>query len=359
MQTEINVYADRVNQVPLYAVQGEYNSRDFIFNIIERDGTQLPNSNAEVINKMLDLTGYIPRLYILKPDNTVSFIEGNLIDAVGGKVSFTLSSQSVAAAGVSECNIILTSDNKDLRIIGINLTVNESIVNDGAVESDNDFSALQSALFTVSQYDNRIKSVEDRADDTEEQLSALSDRITPIEKGGTGANTADGAREALGAAPISHNHIFTDITGVLPVEGGGTGANTASEAYTELSGDTGWINASLSEMWADTNSSSLPPLRYRRIGNIVYVDGSTSRKEELSDFSSTQRIATLPTGFRPNHISYFYIQCSGKHFARGYINASGAIMIEWINDISVISTSTWFYIKTYFMIQNEVTTNEL
>lgn len=349
MQTEINVYADQVNQISLYAVSGEYNSREFIFNVIEKDGTQLTNSNAEVINKMLDLTGYIPRLYILKPDNTVSFIEGNLIDAVSGKISFTLSSQSVAAAGVSECNIILTSDNKDLRIIGINLTVNKSIINDNAIESSNDFPALQTALFTVSQYDNRIKAVEGRADVVEEHLLNLDDRITPIEKGGTGASTADGAREALGAAPISHNHTFADLSDILSVDKGGTGATTAAEAFTALSEDTGWFDISYGDNY-ERFANAYAPLRCRKIGPLVQIRGTVKRKTSLSNVSSIEELGTIPDGFRPQFREHTLYVMSGNNLAGGYIKSGGEICLTWTHESAPINTDSWISIRVDYFI---------
>ena len=116
-----------------------------------------------------------------------------------------------------------------------------------------------------------------------------------------------------------------------------------------INNDTGWCDIQLDDAW-ENYSTKDAPLRYRKIGNIVYVEGRIKRKETLSDFSSSQRVGIMPLYFRPANISYFFIQCGGKHIARGYINVNGTVAIEWINDVATINASTWFYIKTYFMI---------
>lgn len=115
-----------------------------------------------------------------------------------------------------------------------------------------------------------------------------------------------------------------------------------------VNNDTGWINLTMSDNWEAAASDS--ELCYRKIGNIVYIEGRVKRNEALSDFSSTQRIATMPSGYRPKQISYFFVPLSGKHYARAYVNTNGTVGLEWINDVSSISTNNWFYIKTYFFI---------
>lgn len=304
MQIEINVYADRINQAEIYAVQGEGNSRVIIFNIIEKDGMQLVHSNADVINKMLDLTGYTPRLYIRKPDGNVSYIEGTVLDAKNGKAAFTLTTQSTAVNGYAECNIVLTSEEKDLRIVGIHLTISSSFSYDEALESTNEFTALQSALLTVSQYDNKINKVQANID-------AVSTRVQPIEYGGTGYNNADGA-------------------------------------WTALSQDIGWINMELTTLWTSA-MDSLP--KYRKIGNVVYINGIVKSLQDIDlEQSANRLIANLPEAFRPNDRIYLLAPCSGKRFVRYIIWPSGDITLEWISDNTKFTAEYWLQMHTSFVI---------
>lgn len=311
MQIEIDVYADRINQVEIYAVRGEGNSRNIIFNVIEKDGTQLINSNADVINKMVNLSGYIPRLYIRKSDNNISYIEGIILDAENGKIAFTLTQQSVTTAGTAECNIILTSEEKDLRVVGIQLNVSSSLPCDDVLESTNEFTALQEALSTVSQYDNRINEVQSNIDAVSTNMNALSTRIQPIEYGGTGCNNI-------------------------------------SEAWNALSQATNWVDMELSSKW---NTAMDSPLQYKKIGNIVYLDGIVKLLQEI-DFeqSANNLIATLPEGFRPKNRIYILSPCSGKRFVRYIIWPAGPITLEWISDDTKFPADYWFEIHASFAI---------
>ena len=59
----------------------------------------------------------------------------------------------------------------------------------------------------------------------------------PVASGGTGANTASGARTNLGLGALAtadNVNAATQVTGVLPIANGGTGGNTAADARTNL-----------------------------------------------------------------------------------------------------------------------------
>jgi len=118
---EYSVNAYENNQVNLYAVQGESDSRTIIFNIIEKSGIVAATSNATPINKMLDLTGYDVTLTVLNSEESV--VSGEILDAENGKVQFTLSKACSAEQGNFKCVIILTKNSEDLRIVGITLAV--------------------------------------------------------------------------------------------------------------------------------------------------------------------------------------------------------------------------------------------
>ena len=122
MEYEVNLNAYEMNQVNLYAVQGEADSRKIICNIIEKSGVVIPTSNATVVNKMLDLTGFTIKLYEIRSDGAVS-VEGLIEDAENGVVSFELSNDFTELSGIFDCAVVLTKTNEDLRIVGISLQV--------------------------------------------------------------------------------------------------------------------------------------------------------------------------------------------------------------------------------------------
>lgn len=126
LETEITIYADRRNQVSLYAVQGEQNARTFIFSIIEKSGEIIPTSNATVVNKMLDLTGYAFMFHVIKHDGKAVSTNGTITDAENGVISVTLTSQMLETEGEAECVIALTKSKQELRIVGIRLTIDST-----------------------------------------------------------------------------------------------------------------------------------------------------------------------------------------------------------------------------------------
>lgn len=126
MESEYTLNAYEKNQVMLYAVQGECESRTVIFSIIEKSGIVLSASNADVTNKMLDLTGCTAYLYAMQNGQIVASCRGNITNARNGTVQFVLPSEFTNVSGKLPCMIVLTKQGFDLRIVGITLDVQES-----------------------------------------------------------------------------------------------------------------------------------------------------------------------------------------------------------------------------------------
>lgn len=127
--SEYTVNAYEKNQIKLYAVQGESDSRTIILNIIEKSGTIMPTSNAVPVNKMLNLTDYDIKLYVINSE--VVSVDGEIISAADGEVQFILSSDCTFESGDFECAVILTKEDEDLRIVGLNLRVEPLDLNGG------------------------------------------------------------------------------------------------------------------------------------------------------------------------------------------------------------------------------------
>lgn len=123
MESEYNVYAYEKNQVTLYAVQGESESRTEIFNIIEKSGVVISTSNANVTNKMLDLTGYTADLFAVYNQEMIASCQGDITNATKGQVKFTLTADFMSVSGKLTCVIMLKKGSTNLRIVGITLDV--------------------------------------------------------------------------------------------------------------------------------------------------------------------------------------------------------------------------------------------
>ncbi|HAU86432.1 MAG TPA: hypothetical protein DCW90_13335 [Lachnospiraceae bacterium] len=93
--------------------------------------------------------------------------------------------------------------------------------------------ALTNLGAAAAKHTHKSSDIEDLETATQSYVNTAIDNLDTItvEKGGTGATTAQEALSNLGAAAETHNHSATDIkTGTLPISRGGTGATTAALA---------------------------------------------------------------------------------------------------------------------------------
>lgn len=114
--------------------------------------------------------------------------------------------------------------------------------NDGDVTT----AAMNSAIeYAVGQSETRLQTQINAANSGiggyTNRIVALETQTIPLNRGGTGATTAAQARTNLGitianigAAPTSHTHAQSDVTGVTPINKGGTNATTAEQAVANL-----------------------------------------------------------------------------------------------------------------------------
>ena len=123
MESEYDIKAYEDNQINLYAVQGEKDSRTVIFSIIEKSGQTVPTSNAVVIDKKLDLTDCTVKMYV--KNSKIAVCDGTIIEpAENGKVKFILNEASSKESGNFNCIIsVINRNSEELRVVGINLKV--------------------------------------------------------------------------------------------------------------------------------------------------------------------------------------------------------------------------------------------
>lgn len=123
MESRYKINAYEKNQATLYAVQGESESRKIIFDIVEKSGIVISTSNADVTDKMLDLTGYTAELYSIYNNQITASCRGTIQNEENGTVAFTLTADFMNITGRLNCVIVLTKGISNLRIVGITLDV--------------------------------------------------------------------------------------------------------------------------------------------------------------------------------------------------------------------------------------------
>lgn len=103
-------------------------------------------------NVNVDLTGTKVYLYALKSDNTKLFNLVEIVDATQGVVLGELTSQLLTSPGVVKLTLVLTEGTKKLISKEFSLKVDDSIFDDDAIESTNEFTALTRSLNKVDEW---------------------------------------------------------------------------------------------------------------------------------------------------------------------------------------------------------------
>ena len=126
------------SQAIINAKVGEANGRKVVFTLYEGRTAFFVPAGASVIFRAQ------------KPDGTILYNNCVIDD---GKVEYTITSQTVAVAGVYACELQIVSDGRIIYSPYVTLNVMDNLYADTEVESSNEFTELENAL-------NRIPSLE-------------------------------------------------------------------------------------------------------------------------------------------------------------------------------------------------------
>ena len=130
----------KCNQI-VTANVGEVGSRFLKINIIDNG---MP----------VDWTGVTVYLYAKKADDTKVFNTVQVEDAKQGIVLVEITSQVLAIEGLIKLTLLLVKDNARLATKIFNLKVDETIIDDEAIESANEFGALTESLSKLGEWNS-------------------------------------------------------------------------------------------------------------------------------------------------------------------------------------------------------------
>ena len=115
--------------------------------------------------------------------------------------------------------------------------------------------------------------------------------------------------------------------------------------------DSGWKTPSFENGYS--SGSSAIPLQYRKIGNIVHLEGSWKNSSQLSSSGTGVKFATIDAGFRPSVTQYCLQQGTSANKYLLIIEEGGAL--KWskhgtTGSSTSISANTSVYVSaTYFV----------
>lgn len=183
-----------VNTAKMLAVQGEVNGRTLLVSLIDRNGNLDTTSNAEIVNRPLDLSNKAVQLYVYKPDKKACLLDGTVKDAGGGVVEFTLTEQATAVSGNAVCEIWVSDAAGDgLKIIGLTLNIEPShAVN---IVSTNEFQALTKATAEAKQ------ATQEALDAANDARNITEDSQEAVQQAKQAAEQAQSAADAAGKVP--------------------------------------------------------------------------------------------------------------------------------------------------------------
>jgi hypothetical protein len=192
---EYQVNVSQENLINKFAVQGEENSRVLTLHLVETVQTVTALEETVIRQKPLDLTGCTTRLYTKKPDGNATFIDGEITaygaDGTENTVLFTLTQQTLAAAGNAHCTVAIFGQNgTELKATGITLDIAADDM-EQTIVSTSEFVSLAKALGSVQESEQKA----DKAvSDSQAAVTKATTAIVDITQKQTDMDTAESKR---------------------------------------------------------------------------------------------------------------------------------------------------------------------
>lgn len=283
----VKLNAWEVSADTVMAVQGEVNGRTLTVTIIDRSGELDSTSNAEVIDRPLDLTGKTVQMYVGKPDGKACLLDGSVKDAENGIAEFTLSQQSTAVKGKASLEVWITDAQENtLKIIGLTLDVKAS--GEADIESTNEFQTLLQA----TQEAKAAAEAANNAANTANEAAEDADVATQNANAAAGSANAE-AVKASQAASNADDAIVRANTAIQNAVIATQAANTAS--------DNADVKAEVAQTAADRANEAADKVDGALAGEIgpaikEVIEGQKGKANGLASLGST---GTIPTSQIP------------------------------------------------------------
>ena len=163
----LDIDLDNKNYRRLKAIQGDIKSRYILVNLYSN-------------NLTYDLTDCTVKIYGLKKDKTIFFNNAIITNALLGQFEIELTNQALAIAGELKIQIlILGAAGEKLSSSAFFIDVGESIIDENAIESTNEFNAFVEGLAGLAEYDiykQNVANHEKKLDDHSSQIKETTNK---------------------------------------------------------------------------------------------------------------------------------------------------------------------------------------
>ena len=192
----IDLQIDKELNNPIEAKQGD-TARYLLVNIKNDDGTNF------------DLTDKMVRLCANKPDKKQIFNDCEVLDAKNGQIEIQLTTQILAVTGWMKCELIISDDNNSkLSTMCFTIDVVATNLDNNAIESTNEFTALDNALIKVEKYNKYFSEIIGE-EDIEYNKDGITDWLNAT-------NTKAYATWLNDDEPVKKNGDLTVIANIQP-----------------------------------------------------------------------------------------------------------------------------------------------
>ena len=182
------------------------------------------NDNPET--SIFNLTGCTAKLYMDVPGSTPAYIDGEISDAEGGILSFTLPSGLTQAAGDFQCEIRIMNATEQ-SVISTNpftLTVKKSIFDSAALEATPEFSVLDALTMQVYANKSRLAELVALSESGDFPSGSVESEVVDARtdhNGVTHASAGDALR-SVGMAATENiiHHVTTNLLNPNEIETG-------------------------------------------------------------------------------------------------------------------------------------------
>ena len=129
----------------------------------------------------------------------------------------------------------------------------------------------------------------------------------------------------------------TNSNTALTIDSSGNVTFSGNATFNSSDYDSGWITATLLNNYTHYDTNQYGPVRYRKIGNIVNIQGITTQN------AVSTAIFQLPVGFRPPNQIILAVH-NANNFARLDIKQNGEVYPQSAPSSSWISCACTFMV---------------
>lgn len=313
----------------------------------------------------VDLTGVTVSIYAKKPDGKKVFNNVTIEDKTNGIILAELTSQILAVEGLVKLTLLLVKNGSKLCSKQFLLNVDSTIVDDTAIESTNEFTALTTALGKVNNIDSRFESINSSLDSmeslkaTKQEVDIERKRIDSFTKLSEGSTTGDAELidGRVGYNGTVYENIGDSIRGQLKDV-----HDLFKINYSSNIADFNWLNPNTSY-----------PSNFKNRCKIEVIENGIKLSSVTNDtIGSTYVRYTLPIEEYANKKLYFKcnVNVNGTltpRFACRYLKTDGTLisnvasatseMLEFtVPDLETITSNNYTHLAFEFYLTNGTVT---